>query len=256
MSRLNIIQSGRGSDLVMLHGLFGNLDNFRSIAQSLEKHFHVTRIDLPGHGKSPSLNQLSIDSMADAVLAELDHLFIEQYHLLGHSLGGKVSMCMAGKPESLGLRRMCVVDIAPKFYPPHHVSILNALRGLELSSLVDRKQADDQLTDAIPDASIRAFLLKSLYRQNSEFHWRFDLERLHRDYPLIQQAPVIAKKIEQPTLFIKGGESNYLQNEDENLIRQLFTRPSLKVIEGAGHWPHAEKPAAFTHICKAFFIDI
>ncbi|MFK7892619.1 MAG: alpha/beta fold hydrolase [Granulosicoccus sp.] len=256
MSRLNATQSGQGPFLVMLHGLFGSADNFRAIASQLEEQFRVLRLDLPGHGQSPTQANLSIEAMADAVIVELSERGITDYHLLGHSLGGKVAMCIAGRMTSQAIRSVCIVDIAPKAYPPHHENIFTALSGIDLRTLTDRRSADKQLLVGIPDPVIRAFVLKSLYRDATKaFQWRFDLPGLHRNYTHICQAPVMEKCIEQPALFIKGGDSGYIESSDEAVIRPLFARPSLKIIAGAGHWPHAEKPALFARMCQTFVTD-
>lgn len=237
----------------MLHGLFGSLDNFRSVSLHMERSLSVVRMDLPGHGLSPSLPVLSIEAMAEQVLAEIARLGITRFHLLGHSLGGKVALSIAGDPECKGLESLCVVDIAPKPYPPHHQPILDALQALDMDGLADRRAADRELRLAIPDAGVRAFLLKSLYKHESgRFRWRFDLKQLAHDYPLISQAPTIRQIIEPPTLFIKGGASDYLCAADEPGIKAVCAHPSLKIIPGAGHWPHAEKPAQFTRICQEF----
>ncbi len=254
MSRLHSQQAGNGPILVMLHGLFGDLDNFRSVSLHMERSLSVIRMDLPGHGKSPSNPSLTLESMADLVLDELAALGIRDFHLLGHSLGGKVAMALAGNPKARGLQRLCIVDIAPKQYPPHHQGILDALLSLDLESLKDRRQADALLKSAVTDAGIRAFLLKGLYQHESKrFRWRFDVKQLAKDYPSISQPPHMQQNVDVPTLFIKGGNSDYLTAEDEPGIRALFSDPSLKIIEGAGHWPHAEKPSQFSNICTEFF---
>ena len=239
--------------LIMLHGLFGSIDNFRSVALHLQRGLQVVRIDLPGHGESPSLPELSIEAMAQAVLDELDAAAIKSFYLLGHSLGGKVAMCMAGTERCKGLEKLIVVDIAPKTYPPHHQEILDALQSIDLETLENRHAADGMLKGAVSDAAVRAFLLKSLYKHESgRFRWRFDLQQLASDYTKIAQAPVIEQTIEQPTLFIKGGKSDYLAPSDEPAIRQVCNNPSVRIIAGAGHWPHAEKPAQFTRACQEF----
>jgi len=253
MSRLNSIQTGQGPLLVMLHGLFGSLDNFRSVALHMERSLSILRVDLPGHGRSPTLPTLSIEAMAQAVLDELDALGIRDFHLLGHSLGGKVAMSMAGSPRAARLQKLIVVDIAPKDYPPHHQEILDALNSVNLQELTDRREAEAALRPGISDAGVRAFLLKGLYRHDSgRWSWRFDLSKLSRDYPLISKAPEIETSIQQPVLFIKGGSSDYLEAADEPAIKRVCAQPSLHVIHGTGHWPHAEKPAKFAQACHDF----
>lgn len=239
----------------MLHGLFGSLDNFRSASLHMERSLSVVRLDLPGHGESPSIPELSIEKMADSVLTELANLGIKQFNLLGHSLGGKVAMAMAAHANCTGLQKLCIVDIGPKVYPPHHQPIIDALLDLDLMELTDRREADTKLRESIPEAGVRAFLLKGLYRSESgRFRWRFDLNTLARDYHLICRAPELGTGIAAPTLFIKGSLSDYLIASDESDIKAKFAQPSLKVIDGAGHWPHAEKPAQFTRICQEFLV--
>jgi esterase len=238
----------------MLHGLFGDSDNFRSVSLHMERTMSIVRVDLPGHGKSPTLPSLSIESMADQMLNELAALGIRQFSLLGHSLGGKVAMAAAASPQCKGLSRLCIVDIAPKLYPGHHQFIFEALLKVDLDALTNRRDADKLLKEAVPDAGVRAFLLKGLYQHESKrFLWRFDLKQLAADYPLICMPPKMPNKVDAPTLFIKGGNSDYLMAPDETEIRSRFSDPSLKVIDGAGHWPHAEKPAQFSKICTDFF---
>jgi len=192
--------------------------------------------------------------MADQVLNELAALGIRQFSLLGHSLGGKVAMAMAASPACKGLNRLCVVDIAPKLYPPHHQTIFEALLAIDLAALTNRRDADNQLRTAISDAGVRAFLLKSLYQHESKrFLWRFDLKQLAADYPLISRPPQMQTRVDVPTLFIKSSNSDYLTAPDETEIKLRFSDPTLKVIDGAGHWPHAEKPAQFGKICTDFF---
>ncbi len=253
MIELHSIQQGEGEPLVMLHGLFGSADNFGVVARELQNRFCVVRVDLPGHGLSPKLPSLSLAAMANAVLDMLEHKGIKQFHLLGHSLGGKVAMSVAANARCNGLQKLIVVDIAPKDYPPHHQDILEALQAIDLGAIASRTTAEKLLSSTITDAGIRAFLLKSLYRDKKNgFAWRFDLQQLSTDYPLIAKSPPLEQRVEQPTLFIKGGNSDYLHASDEPIIRQAFVSPSVKVIMGAGHWPHAEKPEQFVRICEQF----
>ena len=250
---LNARRNGHGPCLVVLHGLFGDLDNFHSVSLHLARHLEVCRVDLPGHGRSPTLPRLGLAEMAEQVHRWLERERIERCHLLGHSLGGKVAMALAGRSDAPALESLIVVDIAPRRYSPSHGPIIDALRALDLDTLADRRDADRRLRGDIADAGVRAFLLKSLARtEDGGFTWRFDLEGIARDYPLLCEAPDVAETIEVPTLFVKGGESDYLAPSDEPVIRSVCREPTLREIGGAGHWPHAEKPALFTRVCLDF----
>ena len=250
---LNARRSGRGPCLVVLHGLFGDLDNFHSVSLHLARHLEVCRLDLPGHGRSPTLPRLGIEDMARRVRDHLAQAGIGRCHLLGHSLGGKVAMALAGMEDAPALASLLVVDIAPRHYPPHHAPIIEAMRDIDLATLADRREADRRLRSGVPDAGVRAFLLKSLVRtDDGRFAWKFDLEGIARDYALICEAPRVERTIEVPTLFVKGGESDYLGPDDELPIRAICRNPTLREIAGAGHWLHAEKPALFTRVCLDF----
>lgn len=245
--------SGNGPALVVLHGLFGDADNFRSIALHLERYFQVIRLDLPGHGKSPHLSPMSFQNMAQAVHSHLADEGVSRCHLLGHSLGGKVAMQMAGNSQDLLIEKLVVVDIAPKLYPAHHTVILDALSQLPLNELKNRSDADKRLQGTITDAGVRGFLLKSLHRDaDGQYGWRFDLNGIRNDYELIRQPPDFAEVVQCPSLFIKGGNSDYISHGDELPIRKNFRNPKFKEIAGTGHWPHAEKPALFARLCLEF----
>lgn len=245
--------SGNGPPLVVLHGLFGDADNFRSIALHLERHYQVIRLDLPGHGQSSTLPLLSFEHMAIAVQSHLATIGLSNFHLLGHSLGGKVAMQMAGNPKQWIVDKLIVVDIAPRLYPPHHASILDALTNLPLDELKSRGDADKKLRPLINDAGIRGFLLKGLHRNTAgEYSWQFDLAGIKASYEHIRQPPTFAQKVPCPTLFIKGGNSDYLGAQDELPIRTNFNDPQFKEIGDTGHWPHAEKPALFARLCLEF----
>jgi len=251
--KLHQESSGQGSPLVVLHGLFGDADNFRSIALHLERYFQVIRLDLPGHGQSETMAEYGFDAMANAVLNHLSSTGIVNFYLMGHSLGGKVAMQMAGNPTGSNIRKLIIVDIAPRLYPPHHADILDAMNKLQLDEVTVRSDADKRLRLQIPDAGVRGFLLKSLYRDSdNNWLWRFDLPGLTANYEKIRLAPDFAQQVAVETLFIKGGASDYLSAEDELAIRTHFKVPRFKEIGGTGHWPHAEKPALFARTCLEF----
>ncbi|MCV6615282.1 MAG: alpha/beta fold hydrolase [Cellvibrionaceae bacterium] len=254
---LNSELSGRGEQwLVLLHGLFGSIDNLGAIARPLGEHFKILSIDLPNHGRSPWVGPeaMSLAAMAAAVAETAVAQGIERAHWLGHSLGGKVAMELAlSRPELVD--KLIVADIAPVSYPRRHDAIFAGLGSLDLDSIKSRKQAGQQLQASIQIPAVRQFLLKNLYRgDDGRYHWRPNLKVLEQSYPEFIAAPRAGAQFDGPVLFLKGDESDYILAEYRPQVVSRFPNAALKVIQGTGHWLHAEKPAVFTRLCEKFLI--
>jgi len=252
--KLNYKSMGQGPALIILHGLFGSLDNWVSHARFFSTEFTVYIIDQRNHGKSPHDDVWNYGVMADDLRDFMDDHGIYQAHLVGHSMGGKVVMQFAADyPERI--MKLVVADMAPKSYSPHHTAILEALMGLDLAQIYNRKAADTQLTHAIPTFMTRQFLLKSLKRADQNtFTWKFNLPVIYRDYEKILEKVEVDPPFEGPTLFLYGGKSTYLTAEDPEWIRALFPQAVFECLEGAGHWLHAEAPDAFQKALTRFLL--
>ncbi|MEL6135146.1 MAG: alpha/beta fold hydrolase, partial [Bacteroidota bacterium] len=191
---------------------------------------------------------------ADDLRDFMDDHGIYQAHLVGHSMGGKVVMQFAADyPERI--IKLVVADMAPKAYQPHHTTILEALTGLDLARIENRKAADQWLAQHIPTSVTRQFLLKSLRRtEENGFAWKFNLSVIYRDYPMILKEVEIDPPFEGPSLFLYGGQSSYLTSEDPSWIEKLFPEAIFECIEEAGHWLHAEAPTAFQDALLRFLL--
>lgn len=239
-----------GEWVLLLHGLFGSGDNLGALARALATDFRVVAMDLRNHGRSPHAPTMTLAEMAGDAVALLDTLGIDAAHVVGHSLGGKVAMQLAlGHPARV--RRLVCADIAPVQYTPHHQGIFAGLQAVDLAALHQRGDADAVLARFIDAAPVRQFLLKSLYRDDAGFHWRFDLQALIANYAEVL-APPTGTPFAGPTLFIKGELSDYLLPEYEPTIRALFPNCGVKIINGTGHWLHGEKPAVFNGLVRSF----
>jgi esterase len=243
---------GHGPDLIFLHGLFGAGDNWRSVGKQLSKQFRVHLIDLPNHGKSDWLDNPDLPKLVEILNQWISDQNIERFTLLGHSMGGKVAMQLALNPHAGILEKLIIVDIAPKYYPPHHQDIFEALNRVIFTPEMDRKSVEKELAPYVTDNSIRQFLLKSLYKKGDRLAWRFNVKVLEQKYEAVACEPSMTKAFNGSTLFIKGMNSQYIQTEDQETILSLFPNAKAKLIEGAGHWPHAEKPVAFVKILSDF----
>ena len=240
-----------GAPVVILHGLFGSLENWSSQAKKLAANFQVTSVDLRNHGRSPHADHMGYPAMADDIARLLDDLEIDRPNVIGHSMGGKAAMQLAlNAPDRVD--KLIVVDIAPRQYPRHHDDIFAALSRIELTTLSSRSQADEQLKSDIPEIAVRTFLLKNLQRVDDGFAWKMNLSVLCSDYEHIAAAVTANNAFEGQTLFIKGGNSDYLQREDQALITKLFPNAHAKAIQNAGHWPHVEKADVFHKVVIDF----
>ncbi|QEW05616.1 alpha/beta fold hydrolase [Nitrincola iocasae] len=251
--KLHFQRSGQGNPLVILHGLFGTLENWGAQVKLLTEHFDVIAVDLRNHGRSPHSAEMSYPLMAADVLELLDDLGLDRVDMIGHSMGGKVAMQLAmHQPERLN--KLMVVDIAPVSYAHDHDEVFSGLFSVKLDQLHSRSDADTQLKQHIDNPAIRAFLLKNLYRnQDKAFTWRMNLNALKNNYDAIAAAPE-GSPFSGQVRFIKGGQSHYLQPEYSQQVKQLFPEADVKVIADAGHWPHAEKPAIFFRLVMGFFL--
>ncbi|OBP14357.1 acyl-CoA esterase [Rheinheimera sp. SA_1] len=246
--------TGQGRPLVLIHGLFGSYENLGVIARALQQDFQLINVDLRNHGRSPRADSMDYPQMAADVFETLDSLQITQCAVLGHSMGGKVAMQMA-LSEPARVNKLLLADISPVVNEPRHQRILQGLAAIDLTSLKDRKQADLLLQPFVDELGVRQFLLKNLYKDpTDQFQWRFNLTALIDNYQQLLAAPTVTEPYTGDTLFIKGGNSDYIQAAHQPLILKLFPNASAKIIQGTGHWLHAEKPAAFSKIVSDFLL--
>jgi len=249
--RFNFKKFGSGPPLVILHGLFGSLDNWFSIAKELVDHYTLYLVDQRNHGDSPHSNEWNYGVMVEDVRELLDSEGLDSVYLMGHSMGGKTVMNFAVKyPERV--RKLIVGDIAPRYYPIHHQVILDGLNALDLSQLQSRKEADEHLAKFIPELGIRQFLLKSLGRDEQGFAWKINLSVIAEKIEEVGKALEEGAIFEGPTLFLSGGNSNYIQEKDLPDMKRHFPNYTWISLPNAGHWLHAEQPQAVVAEMRKF----
>ena len=242
---------GQGEPLVILHGLFGAADNWHSLATRLGERFHVIVPDLRNHGQSPHSDEMDYPLMAGDVAELLAAQGLREANILGHSMGGKVAMRLALTQSNL-VRKLIVADMSPRGYTPLHNEIIAALAALDVSSYSARQEIEEVLAGPIPSLNLRRFLLKNLSRgADGKFVWKINVTGLAENYPNLRMA-VTGTPFTGPTLFIRGGRSDYIQSTGEPTIHQLFPGAEVKTIENAGHWVHADAPDDFVRLVREF----
>lgn len=249
---LNYKEYGQGDPIIILHGLFGTLDNWQTIARQLSKNYSVFLIDQRNHGRSPHMDAIDYPLMAEDLQAFMLELGMYQAHIIGHSMGGKTAMQFALEYPDM-VDKLVIVDITPKKYVGGHQVIFDALFSLDLNKLENRKEADAILSERIDEFGVRQFLLKNLTREKEgNYKWKMNLPVIHKHYEDILAAIESDYPFEKSTLFIKGGQSNYITEVDMPLIQTLFPEAKLETVEDAGHWVHAQKPKELLELVNRF----
>jgi esterase len=236
---------GEGHPLVILHGLLGSTDNWRSMSRRLGAHYKVFAIDLRNHGRSPHSDIFDYDVMTADLREFMEQQALRRIMLLGHSMGGKVAMQFA-IDYSEQVDKLVIVDIAPKPYEPSQRYLLKALRSLDLTRYKSFADVDAALAAKVSSESLRQFLLKNLARdENGRLRWKIHLAAIDRNYDKLGRGVAPERTFDKPTLFIRGARSNYIEDDDAPLIRQMFPQAEIATLPEAGHWIHVDAPEEF-----------
>lgn len=236
---------GEGPAVIILHGLFGQSDNWNSMAKRIgESGFTALPADLRNHGLSPHSEEWNYSVMAEDVAQLIIDNDLERVHLIGHSMGGKAAMQLCLLHPGL-VEKMIICDIAPKAYPRNHDDVLNVLLKAPLNTFASRKEVETFMLGNIPDGGVGQFLLKNIYRNEAGvFAWRFNLPVIAQHYPVVTEA-MAGSPVNNAVLFLRGDRSPYIHDDDFRDALRLFPNARLETVSNCGHWIHAEQPEAF-----------
>lgn len=239
------IYGDNAKQLLIFHGLFGQGDNFATLAKQFSEFYTVHTIDLRNHGRSFHSDKIDFELMNEDILHYLNHYQIQECYLLGHSLGGRSVIEFSYQfPERV--EKLVVVDMAPKAYPPHHQGIIKALNSVDFDTVAKRSDVEEILKQYIPDMGTRQFLLKNVYvKEDGRYGFRFNLKALTDSYLELVGENLGNGVFAKPTLFLRGENSNYIMDEDFDLIYRHFPKAVIQTVPNAGHWVHAESPNVF-----------
>ena len=237
---------GSGPPLLVLHGLFGSSGNWRGIARALADSHSVFSVDLRNHGASPWADSMDYLEMSDDVLQLIERLGLDRPTVMGHSMGGKTAMALALRhPARVG--RLIVVDIAPLSYADTLTPFAEAMRSADVLAAASRTEVQRRLQQAVPDRGVVAFLMQNLVSRNDHFDWRLNLPGISSAMPQLCSFPseLLGSRFTGPVTVIAGVDSDYVAQRDGASFRPMFSDVGIELIEGAGHWVHADQPAAF-----------
>lgn len=252
---------GKGKPLLILHGLWGASDNWLPVAHLLENEFRVILPDMRNHGQSPHCKTMDYNALCHDILQMIEELELPRpLYAAGHSMGGKTLMHLL--LHELGLfEKACVIDIAPKRYKDAgriHSWLLRQAERLPLGNMQSRKELNRYLQENFHEEEIRQFYLKNIRRTSTGFCWKVNLPALRHNLPEIMkwEEQVAAEPSHTPVLFIKGEQSDYLQECDFHAARErYFPAAHYVVIPHARHSIHADQPQALALLLADFFSE-
>lgn len=247
---------GTGRPVIIMHGLFGMGDNWRTVARMMESQYQCIVIDMRNHGRSPHDPEMNFKVMASDILELMNDLELEHSSLLGHSMGGKVAMQFAlDHPQKVD--KLIVADMAPKRYSPHHDHVIDAIESVQPEELTERSQVEEGLARFLGnDQSTIQFIMKNISRRpEGGFEWKSNMPVIIDAYLDLMDEILPITPFMGSTLFVRGENSRYILDEDIPHIKDLFPNSSLVTIKNAGHWVHADAPEAFAKTVLAFLND-
>ena len=235
------------SPIVLVHGLFGSLDNLGVLARDLVNDHDIIQVDMRNHGLSPRDPVMNYPAMAQDLLDTLDMQHIEKAIFIGHSMGGKAVMALSAlAPDRI--ERLVAIDIAPvDYHVRRHDEIFAAINAVTAAEANTRQQAAAVMREHLNEEGVIQFLLKSYV----DGEWRFNVPVLWEQYPHIVGWETIPSW-DHPALFIPGGNSPYVTEAYRADLLAQFPQARAHVIAGAGHWVHAEKPEAVLRAIRRY----
>jgi esterase len=251
---LNYKEFGQGDPIIILHGLFGTLDNWQTIAKKLAEKNTVFIVDQRNHGKSPHTEEFNYNLLAEDLYNFMTDHWIYSAIIIGHSMGGKVAMQFAMNNPDM-VEKLIVIDVAPVQYERGHDAVFEALDTIDLNTLQNRKDAEIILNNKLNnDVGTVQFLLKNLSRdaENVKYEWKMNYNVLKSKYAEIIKPIEFIQPFEAPTLFVRGSKSDYILDTYWDNIKIGFPEAKLTTIADAGHWVHADKPQELFSVLENF----
>ncbi len=255
MKELNFKKFGEGEPVIILHGLFGMLDNWQTFGRMLSEDYEVYLVDQRNHGSSPHTDEHNYKSMAEDLKEWMEDQDLESAHIIGHSMGGKTALTFALMYPELA-RSVVSIDMGVKKYEGSHERFFSAMFSLPIDEIQSRSEAEEHLRKQVPENAIRMFLMKNIDRNpEGGYRWKFNLQQLYDDYEGILDAIDIDAQYDKDVLIVGGEKSGYVKPDDYEGIRHFFPKAEITSLN-TGHWVHAEKPKELLELIRNFLAGV
>jgi len=242
---------GEGQPVIILHGIFGISDNWVTIGRRLAEKFEVFILDQRNHGQSPHSDTFNYFSMVEDLYEFIEDHQLSNPILIGHSMGGKVAMNFAMEHPHW-VDKLIVVDMSVRHYPPRqqHMDVLNAMISIDFDEITSRDEVEEMITGIVKSPKISQFVLKNMYRiGKTRLAWRLNVDSIYNNLENVFEGVDSPYTSDVPALFVKGEASDYIIEEDYEMILKNFPNAQFTTINNASHWVHADAP---DELCMQF----
>lgn len=263
---IHAIQEGNPNRQValMLHGWSSSWYALSPLLPILSQRFNVIAVDLPGYGKSPPLpDRVTIPAYADLLAGLIEQVSENPVVLIGHSMGGMISMVLAMRHPILVERMVLICPTVTGNLSTMintTISPITLLERFGLGSLM--VSTAESLFVGLTDRLMRpvSFSTRSGITEQDYMRLREDARRpgqgqvraecffAMRDSDLSGQLT----KIEATSLVIWGAEDNTVPLRDSGVVADEWPEADLRIIPRAGHWPQFERPDTTRRLVAAF----
>ena len=243
--KISYAGAGDSGDVVLLvHGYGGDRNSWLFLQEPLAARHRVYALDLPGHGTSAKdVGDGSVDLLADAVLGVLDAVGPDRAHLVGHSLGGAVVLAAAARSPGriASLTLFAPAGFGPSINAGYVRGFAAAQTRRELKPLVGQLFADEQLvTRQVVDdllAYKRLDGVDAALAALAETLLDGDEQRIDSAAAVRALGEVV------PVTVVWGSADRIIPAEQASSVAAVAPGAAVRVIDGAGHMPHMERPA-------------
>lgn len=251
--------------VVCLHGLRSYARTFEPLAAALHGRAQVIALDQRGRGETDwdPARRYYTDRYVSDLQGLVDHLALERFHLLGHSMGGITSIVYAGQP-SPRLLSVILEDSGPGASTGSagatRINDELARTPVLFPNWTEARAFWRLIRPNVTEEAIESRVANSMREGPDGIRWIHDQAgiaacRLNPDPARVTPDlwPFV-ERIEVPGLVLRGGQSDYLSRD--TLAAMLRRNPRLqgREIPGAGHYVHDDQPAAF-HAAVVEFLD-
>ena len=264
--KISTLTMGHGPDVLLLHGLGGTRASLFATAAALSQRYRVHVPDLPGFGSSgkPARAPYNARWYAETMLSFMDAQDISEAHLVGNSMGGRISIEMGlmhpERVRSLGLLCPAVAWVKRGFHPlvrllrpefgllPHGFS-RNAVASQFWSLFYDRDLIDPEVGELMVDEFRRIY-----HSPGARFAFLASARNIYLEAPYGGKGfyPRLSE-LKPPALFVWGTHDNLIPPAFGRHVAKWLPSAEQVTIQSCGHVPQVERPAETNDLLMRFF---